>query len=489
MNKLYILIFLVAIFSCERRSTEDSSSVIDKKEKNIVSEVDTLNVVPKTNDKKNYIAKVKIYLENTLSMYGYLPEKKVLNTDFRNAVNELIINSKTNYSEDNTDLFLINNTSNRSVSIKDNLDNIDEETLGRLYKKGRGTSDFDELFKKILLDWKKGEIIVFIADFIYSPKSTDVETGLDQLRMNIASAFQNIPSSEAIATSILHFESTFKGTYYDVDNTERESIKKRPYYIFIIGNEDNVGKYTKEVSPKLKRYNLKNNYQIIPSEIQIREFSALPFTLNKGQFALNSSKGKTVTIENALNQGSSVELAVSINLDDIPISEDYLIDLENYTLNTNKAKIVDVGKIEDNQIRLKDGTLKNINPGDMSRTENSTHVLLLSLPNTYNGNIEITLDKNIPKWIDNVSIKEGEDDRDVETNVLKQSQTFGFKHIVEGITEAQKKSGKSNQYFQITLKVNQEKASTGLGTIVSWFIFLLILFIIGMIIYKNKQRK
>lgn len=487
MNKLYILIFLIAIFSCERRSTEDSSSLINNKEKNIVSEVDTLNVVPKTNDDKNHIGKVKFYLENTLSMYGYLPEKKI--TGFRDVVNELIISSKTNYNANNVDFFLINNTTTKSVSVKNNLDGIDAKSLKRLYSKGTGSSDFDELFKKILLDWKEDELIVFIADFIYSPKSTDVESGLNRLRQNIASAFQNIPSSETLATNILHLESGFEGIYYDIKNAKYNNIDKRPYYVFIIGNEDNVDKYTKEISLKLERYNLKNNYQIIPSEIQISEFSALPFTLNKGQFAINSSKGKTVTIENALNQGSSVELAVSINLNDIPISEDYLLDLENYTLNTNKIEIVDVGKIEGNQIQLKDGTLKNINPGDISRTENSTHVLLLSLPNTYNGNIEITLDKNSPKWIENVSVKDGEDDRDIETNVLKQSQTFGFKHIVEGISEAQKTSGENNQYFQITLKVNQEKASSGLGTIVSWFIVLLILFMIGMIIYKNKQRK
>ncbi|GAA4242780.1 hypothetical protein [Winogradskyella damuponensis] len=489
MNKLYILIFLVVIFSCERNPREDSSVLINHKENDIVLEDDTSNINQKIFENKTHIAKVKFYLENTLSMYGYLPEKKIINTGFRNAVNELIIASKTNYNEDNIDFFLINNTSTKSVSVKDNLDNIDEKSLKRLYKKGRGTSDFDELFKKILLDWKKDEIIVFIADFIYSPKSTDVETGLDQLRMNIASAFQNVPNSETLATNILHLESEFEGIYYDIKNAKYYNIKKRPYYIFIIGNENNVDNYTKEVIPKLKRYNLKNNYQRIPSEIQISEFSALPFTLNKGQFALNSSKGKTVTIENALNQGSSVQLAVSINLDDIPISEDYLVDLENYTLNNNKIKILDVGKIDDNQIRLKDGTLKNINPSDISRTESSTHVLLLSLPNTYNGNIEITLDKNIPNWVDNVSVKPREDDRDIETNVLKQSQTFGFKHIVEGISEAQKTSGNSNKYFQITLKINQEKSSSGLGTIVSWLVVFLILFIVGIIIYKNKQRK
>ncbi|MFP3366935.1 hypothetical protein R0J93_25160, partial [Pseudoalteromonas sp. SIMBA_148] len=86
----------------------------------------------------------------------------------------------------------------------------------------------------------------------------------------------------------------------------------------IIGSEDNVKKYSEKIIPQIKGFKLKHNYQLSPSVKKIENFSALPFTLNKGQFASNglisnSSQIKSVTVKANLDQSSIVQLAVSID--------------------------------------------------------------------------------------------------------------------------------------------------------------------------------
>jgi|SRR5690606_29053608 len=494
MHKIYSFCLLL-IFSCARN--EDNINIDNIQSDAIVlMNSDSIKKPIDPNNEEIQIGKVKIYLENTLSMYGYLPYlgKGGVITDFRNTMNTLIRTSKTVYDKDNVELLLINNIKDYPINIDNNLDKIDKQTLKSKFSIGIGSSDFDILFDKVLNDWEEDEILVLIADFIYSPRGKDPLTGLDNLKGEITEAFQTVKNSEIISVNIIHLESDFHGIYYDIKNDEHDGIKNRPYYIFIIGSEDNVKKYSEKIIPQIKGFKLKHNYQLSPSVKKIENFSALPFTLNKGQFASNglisnSSQIKSVTVKANLDQSSIVQLAVSIDLSDVPVSEEYLLDIDNYSFNNDKIKIIDIGKIDDKQIQLSNGTEENINPSDIQNVKNSTHVFLLSFPSTYKDNIELSLDKNMPIWIDNVSIKAGEDDRDIKTNILKQTQTYGFNYIVEGIFNAQKAKNPQNKYFQISLDIGQEKSVSGIGTIIGWIIVLLFLIVLTIIILKNKQRK
>ena len=489
MKKVLLLPFLFIIIACARESKSVTSAPL----------VDTSTETPApsedTMDSPVEIGKVKVYIENTLSMYGYLPSKKERNTDFRDAVNELLIASKGSYNKENVELYLINNKTTVAVNIDNNLDKIDVNSLTHTYSQGRGNSDFDQLFGKILKEWNQDEIIVFIADFIYSPGSTHVNSGLNQLRMNITDAFQKANGSDHLAVNILHLESDFHGAhYYDNDNKAVSGITKRPYYIFIMGDEDNIKEYSQKVVPQLKKYNLKNDYNISPSEVEIDDYSALPFTLSIGQFEAKSSLAgnsqvKEVIVKNSLNQGTTVQLAIAVDLHDIPVSPEYLMDIENYQLNDVKIEIKDILLIENKGIEMGDGTKESIKSNDLPKVGNTSHVFLVTFPNTYKGAIELSLNKNIPEWVNDVSIEDGDDDRDIKTNILKQSQTFGFDYIVEGIYNAHRLKKPKNEYFRITLDIDQEKSGSGIGAIIGWLIGLGIIGIIIFIVIRNKQRK
>lgn len=495
MHRLYFIFSLVIFISCER-TNENSDLPPEQKGRVQLTHKDSLNIETEFSENRTTNEKVKIYLENTLSMYGYIPKKSIHSTDFRNTINELLIASKNSYYNPNVELFLLNNRASVPVDLNNNLDNIDESTLRSQYSKGNTSSDFDKLFEKILVDLKQDEVVVFIADFIYSPppNETEVISGLEGLRQNITAAFLNSKGSESLAVNVLHLESDFHGPYYDNDNDSVPGIKSRPYYIFIIGNQKSVKKYSTDVVPKLQRYNLKNQYNITPSSTVIKNYSALPFTLNIGQFESNSSSRATSQIKNikvktSLSQNTRLQLAISADLRDIPISDEYKMKTDNYLLNDDRLKLLDIGLIKNNKIHLADGSEHVIKSNDIANAKNTTHAFIITFPSAYKGVIELSLKKNIPKWVEQVSVKDGEDDRDIKTNALKQSQTFGFKHIVEGVYNAQVKDNSENEYFRILLDVNQEKSGSGLGSIIGWLIAFIIIGIIIFIIMRNKQRK
>lgn len=490
MKKVLLLPFLVLFLACTRTINNNETS-------SPITIIDTTTVATKKYAVEPVeIGKVKVYLENTLSMYGYLPYqgKGGVITDFRNTVNQILRASKNTYRKENVELFLINNTIITSINIDNNLGNIDENKLKSQYSKGNGSSDFDQLFKEIIKDWNKDEVIVFIADFIYSPKGRDPKSGLEDFRGEITDAFQNASNGESLSVNILHLESDFYGKYYDIDDIGHNGIDNRPYYVFIIGDERNVREYSAGIVPQIEKYKLKNEYNLSPSETKIDNYSALPFTLNIGQFKAkdshtNGSQIKAVTIKNSLKNSANVQLAIAVNLRDVPVSHEYLMDIDNYQLDNEIIEIKNIGLVKNKKIELNDGTSDIIKPNDIPKAGNASHVFLLSFPATYKGSIELSLKKDIPDWVKDVSIKDGKDDRDIQTNILKQSQTFGFNYIVEGIYNAQRLKSPTNQYFQITLDIDQEKSSSGIGTILGWLIGLGIIGIIIFIIIRNKQRK
>lgn len=491
MNKVLLLPLLFLLIACARNSENSNSN-----NPSTVALVESPGNSEQPIANQPQIKKIKVYIENTLSMYGYLPfpGRNGVTTQFRKTINEILRTSKTTYSKENVELFLINNTTSTSVNIDNNLNKIDEKTLRNKYSKGNGSSDFDKLFIDILNDWDEDEVIVFIADFIYSPKNRDPVTGLDDFRGEIASTFQNATNNKSLAVNILHFESDFNGNYYDIDDKVRLGINNRPYYIFIIGKEENVKEYSDEIVPQIERFKLKNDYYLSPSETPIVDYSALPFTFNKGQFEakpnlVGDAQVKYLTVRNSLNQGARVQLAIAVDLHDIPVSSEYLIDIDNYQLNDDKIEIKDIGLIKNKTIKLEDGSEEVIKSGDIPRAKNASHVFLVSFPSAYKGPIELSLKKNMPNWVSNVSIEDGGDDKDIESNIIKQSQTFGFNYIVQGIYDAQRLKKPENKYFQITLDIDQEKSGSGLGVIIGWLMGLGIIGIIIFIVIRNKQRK
>ena len=491
MKKVLLLPFLFLLFACARNSessTSNNPTIVASVESPVYSEE------PKINQPE--IKKIKVYIENTLSMYGYLPYqgRGGVVTNFRSTINELLRTSKNAYHKENVKLFLINNTLSTPINIDDNLDKIDDKILGNKYSKGNGSSDFDKLFKDILKDWNEDEVVVFIADFIYSPKNRDPITGLDDYRGEIATAFQNAKKDESLAVNILHFESDFHGKYYDIEDKVHLGVDNRPYYVFIIGTEDNVKEYSQQVVPQLEKYNLKNNYNLSPSEVEIDDYSALPFTLNKGQFEVRTDpsgggKAKAVTVKNSLNEGDRVQLALAVDLSDVPVSSEYLMDIENYQLNDEKIEIKNIGLVKNKKIRFEDGAEKFIKSNDLPKIGNTSVVFLISFPNTYKGSLELSLKKEIPDWVNEISIPDGQDDRDIETNILKQSQTFGFNYIVQGIYDAQRLKNPENKYFRIALDIDQKKSGPEIWGIIGWIIGLGIIGIIIFIVIRNKQRK
>lgn len=486
LKSLLIPLIILSVISCSREqkqvNPESTTSNLDSLTIETNSDVNNKSAIK--------LKKINVFIENSLSMYGYLPNQSQAVTNFRDATNELLIHSKHSFPTTNRQVALINNERTFTINSTDNLNEIDETSLNNKYSQGRGNSDFDNLFEKIMDGWQQEEISIFIADFIYSPGSSDVTTGLNRLRQNITNAFLSVENTQNLAVNILHLESDFHGIYYDNQDNKIEGIKNRPYFIFIIGNNSLVESFSEEISTKLEKYNLLNNFYLTSSTSTVEHYSALPYTLNIGQFDArgNTSNGtiKSVNIKNTTKHKSNLQLAIIADLSEIPLDNISLLNKENYSLSTDKVELIEIGEIKDNQIFFGEKR-EAIKSNDLPFIKNATHVFLISLPSSFNGDIDLSLMKSIPEWIKRVTI-DG-DDLDIKNDPDKQKQTFGFSYIVDGVYNAlvNNKNEANKNIFKISLNINQEKSGLGLLPILGGLAIIgLIAIMILLRIKKNN---
>jgi hypothetical protein len=488
MRKIFLLSIAFIVISCARNNgdnTEFSFQSSKSKTEKTIEE-------PQSNNSGVQIENVNIYLENTLSMYGYIQSIKN-NTNFRNTANELVKTSKNIYGKENVSFSLVNNEALESIALDgDNIDNINIGLLEKKFKKGRGSSDFDEIFKKVLSKNDENDVSIVIADFVYSPGDSDVKTGLIRFKQNIEAAFQNTKNAKDLGIQILHFNSEFDGVYYDINNDAIKGIENRPFYYIILGNNDLVDNYASKLIPELEEYQLLNDFQITAKDHQISDYSALTQTLNSGQFSIEGSLSgekqlRKVLVNKATNSEPVLQLAISADLSKIPVKSAYLTNTENYDINNpNNLELLQVLEIENGKIVLNNGEEESVKLEDKKRIKNATHVFLVLLPEFYNGKINLSLHNTQPKWIEEVSLDT--DDIDIKSKT-KQNKTFGFSYMVSGMYEAIQKNNQTGNYFEISLGVGQEGTGSQFSGLLIGLVVLCIVGLIIFIIIKNKQRK
>lgn len=493
MNKKYLLILLCIfiIFSCTRedKQAENSSSVGETSEALSQDRGNLTKPTPKTTSKKATKTKVNIYFENTMSMYGYVPKTK--GTIFRDNFRKLLIYTKNEYDAKNISVSLINNKKIFHPDFNSqNIGSLNENILRSNYKEGRGNSDFDQTIGDVIKKHNNEDISILLADFIYSPSRNDIKSSLTKLQDNITDALLKAKNAgKDINIKIYRFISDFDGVYYDLNDKHILGIKQRPYFMFVIANKDKLEKFVSTIEPNLiNNPSFQNSYSFINSAYKIEKYSALLNTLNQGRFTAdqgsNGKNVKAVKYNSEKRDTDDFRLAVAVNLSSIPVSEDYLLDKSNYKLNSKDQSISDIGLIGGNKISF--GTEQiNIKPLDIPRITNCTHVLVFTSKKSTLDDINFSLEKNLPQWIDEFSIK---DDRDIKTNKDNQLKTLGFSYIAQGIFQANKQIGQNNNYFNINIPVKMEQSSN-YRSILYWGVAIIIIGFVVLIIIKNKSRK
>lgn len=477
------LVFIIS--SCARDRTGNKNISSETVEKHIKK--DSVIVIENENIQK---AHLKLYVENTASMDGYIDGR----TRFKDVLRQLLIEiDNENSTEFETEFFLVNDRIKDPEFTAENTKIVDELTLELVKSKGegsRGNSNFDQVLKMILENQENNDLSILAADLIYSPEDGETEKRLTEFRDLTKDAFLKARvANKELETTILRFKSDFTSVYYDINNDEIDDISERPFYLMIFGNRPIMDVFHKKILPELEaNVNFEESFHLnnkSGDDYSISDYTVLTTVMNSTLLQpIQVVDSKTKSIEPAnIENNSDLQFALAVDLSQIPASKDYLMDISNYK--TENYSIEKIGVIRNNKAVFENSEV-TIPNAELAKLEGLSHIILVSSTGSGVNDLTLKLVKNIPPWVQKYS---NADDTDIATNPVKQNQTFGFSYLVEGLQEAYQQDGRNQNFFALTVPVQAASPGSGLGTI--FWVVLLIILLVGIIfiIKNNKSRR
>lgn len=404
-----------------------------------------------TNPQPNKKVATQLFLENSASMWGYFEGA----TECEKAMSKIVIHCRHGFGEDNFKFFFItNNVLEPSIPKNDVLGFISKIEPKQLKIGNFKNTEISDILRTVIDKTGTDTLSILITDCIYSKQ----EEGSTNQTVNyewslIEDAFLSRLSEAEISVLINKYSSTYKGNYVSIDNsTNKKVINKvgykehfvRPYYVIVIGsNEDmkvaisnfefkNYPGYqysyliTHPKTPALVNYRILNSYKI-------------------GRF-LPDKKDPQHTIVDAEKESrgrhkGKFQFAIAADLSQLAIENDYIMDANKYKI-SSKYDIVIQNITED---------MRNKN----SMLDGYTHLFLLEThSNPKEEALKISLKRETPGWV----LATHTDD-DLSLDSLHQTQSRGFKYLVEGIESAfdraqHKAKGQNYEKNYFTLNVN-----------------------------------
>ena len=397
-------------------------------------------------------ATVKIYFENTLSMDGYING----NTNFKDVFRELLVAVDNEDRIDfETEFFLVNNKLTREDFGVKNIKISERLTPRSTSNKGnKGSSNFEEILNTVLQNQEGDVISVIMADFIYSPDGQqDTPSALNKLKTYTQDAFLKATSNQKdLETRIYHFTSDFDGAYYDFNNKHIKGVKERPYYYFVIAPASLMSVFEGNIASQLKRNETYKNEAFFSTEQYNSKLSynILSSTASNGRIRVMKDE---IQIHDYPRQGN-LKFTVLLNLKNFPLSDEFITDPSNYELNNSEFKIKNIGLKKDREIAFKNGKTIKISGADLIPIagENFTHAVQFAAEGMVSDNLHFALKKKIPAWVSNIH---SADDHNIQSDSLEQTKTFGFGHLIEGVSNAFIQNGNNDYYFNIEIPVKK----------------------------------
>ena len=128
------------------------------------------------------------------------------------------------------------------------------------------------------------------------------------------------------------------------------------------------------------------------------------------------------------------------------------MDEDNYKLANPEFSIKDIGIVKGKNIDFSDQGLIKMDPSTLVSIRNKkfTHAILFKAEGMVSEDLKFALKKRIPTWINRAN---SDDDRQIRNDSLEKTKTFGFGHLVEGVSQAYNQQSGNDEYFNITIPV------------------------------------
>jgi hypothetical protein len=464
------------------------------------SKKETLNPekLSKVNSPKLTNPEVRIYFEQSGSMQGYLGANAF---DFKNAIKHVLVQLDHDFPSDvndaqNIKLYFIQN---QKVDFVDQDLNVFCSSIGISTFNG-GDSKMEDMITSILDSTQVNVLSIFVSDCIFSLSGAKTLSGLSSVQGSITSKtyrkideFKNKGCDFGVRMYKMMYD--FDGKYFTRSNQIIPILKKkRPLYFMAMGSEMLLHKlkYNEktvfyEQKFQVVEINTVDYKELYSFEKSAQYVSLLSSTLKIGVYKTKKFGDRIVQIEglkkSKRNEDTTFQVAIAIDLSQLPVSESYKMNVKNYEVNTKDGyNIVDIKKISNVELKPADKKLLTTTSG----SSKATHVVVISSRESAFPSINLKMIRTPLNEFESSYGDTFEDD-----NVLSNlDKTFGLKYLMEGfkiaIDNKFTEGGKTNYYFSLTVPIVSNSTSTG-----TWVIALIVLLITSFSVFiylKNKKR-
>jgi len=330
---------------------------------------------------------LNVYVENSGSMDAYMCS----GSNLKDAVFDYISDLKK-YSSSTT-LFYINS---QIIPYNGTLESYIKDLTPQSFAKAgghRGNTDLRKIFSDIMNLHQKNTISILVSDCILDIPENAIDY-FGNCQVHIKNVFNDaLANNPYLGVEIIQLESKFDGFWYCGKNNKRLSDVKRPYYIWLIGDQRVLAKLNKIVNVNDIIGGIKNYCAYASAQ-------SIPFTFDKSTFKVNHTKKIKVEVISNLLLSLQNELILS--------------NVGNYkTSNPSQTTITHISKIDNPQSQYSHVIeLEIVNP-ETIRQENITF--------TY---------PYLSSWVEVSNDSTG---TDIENNMDK---TTGILYLIKGVAEA-----------------------------------------------------
>jgi hypothetical protein len=358
-----------------------------------------------------------VFLENSYSMDGYVEGV----TNFENSIYDMLGNIKVNSLCDSLNLSYINNSVPFTKSdalapdIEDFIKKLNPDTF-KLRGGERINSDISDIIKRVLEKTNDKNLSILISDFVFSPGSgKDAVQYLNNQKVSIKVNITEKLKTHNLALAIYQMESQFKGVYYDRNNKAHYYVGNRPYYIWMIGNQEIIKRVLQEQLIRNSDPTILQKAVFTTTTTSEKVSVKIDRTGRIGDF---KQKGLLEMIDADANNGN-FRFSVAANFSESLRDKSYFSESKNYISSNSDYKII---TRELTQQEMLSPAYKGY-----------THHLNLTTNKLVSEDLSIRIISKIPQWVEASSNTE---DTNILSDKTQYTQTFGLKCLFEGISGA-----------------------------------------------------
>lgn len=359
--------------------------------------------------------KVKLYLENSGSMNGYIHDG---NTRYKQALTQILWGIDASFDKSNLKAALINDSvfPKPFSGVLSFINQLDPKNPFWKVGNTNGTN-LNLMLGTVLSNHQSNDISIFISDCIYSGKA------LGLIKNEVQGLFNSKKSKLAdLTVAVLALHSDFKGKFYPPNGGVQVINNDRPYYAIFIGKRDLVEKLMTELRPTtLPGY---GEMLVLTAKPSVPSTYTASNLYSSGKFDV---RHRDQIPEIDVNGNQSILFTIPASISKGLMPDAYLRDINNYKVEGGPFRVVKVEPYNEANAKAANSSAVVSLKFKVSAPNYVIHIQ--SLKPFGDGELTVNLLYRKPTWVESYNT-------DDAANSSQSGKTYAIKYLVNGLTSA-----------------------------------------------------